>query len=111
MILTITQLITLSFGTTLLLFTIYKYKKSQLNIKTFKIWLSISAIFFLVVIFQSNIIFVIVNVIDQDAMDFFLYNGLLIVFFLLFFIYNEIEKLQKQISEIVTKIAIDRHKK
>ena len=110
---TTTQLITIVFGILILSATYYRYRKSYFNLQSFFLWSSVSFIFFFSVIFIDYLNELVVNVLKLEpqsvitVMDFFLYVGILIIFTILFFLYAEINKMQEQMSKLVSKIAID----
>ena len=111
---TTTQLITIVFGILVLSATYYRYRKSYFNLQSFFLWTLVSVIFFLSAIFLDYLDKLVVNILKLESqsvitvMDFFLYVGILIIFTILFFLYAEINKMQEQMSKLVSKIAIDK---
>ena len=111
---TITQFITIVFATIILSLSYYRYRRTHFNLQGFFLWSLVSIVFFISVIFLDDVSNFVVDILGLEiqsvitVMDFFLYVGILILFTIIFFMYAEINKIQVQLSNLVSKIAIDK---
>lgn len=102
----IAHLIGISFGLIMLVFTYSLYKRKKFSFNTFIIWMVIWSGLVLGILAFEQIKYISEVLIRIEVMDFFLYFSVLVLFAMVFLIYNVTRSNQKKIEKIVEGIAL-----
>ena len=102
----IAQLIVFSLGTFMLILTIIKYYFKKQKFLDFLLWFSIWTMFIVAVLFFQKIKFIGEIVFKLEIMDFFLFIAVIVIFGILYIIYNNIKSLESKFDSLVEHIAL-----
>lgn len=102
------QIIGLVFGLVMCYLTFVYYKRKNYDAQAFVVWLSIWISFMVLAVFPSSVYGIMEQLQIQRTVDFFVIGGFLVFSVLLFKSYTLSKKNQKQIEDLVRKLAIKR---
>lgn len=102
----IAHLIGIVFGLIMLMFTYHLYKRGKFSFNAFIIWTIIWLGLIMGILSFEQIKYFSETLIEIEVMDFFLYSSVLVLFTLVFLMYNTIRSNQKKIEKIVESIAL-----
>jgi hypothetical protein len=105
------QLIGLLFGLVMCYLTFIYYKRKNYDLEAFIFWLVIWLGFIILALFPSSVYGLMEQLKIQRTVDFFVIGGFLLFSVILFKVYTNTKKNQKQIEEIVRKLALKKAEK
>jgi hypothetical protein len=104
------QIVGILFSIFMIYYTFLQYKKKDITIKEYLVWVCLWIIFIVLTIFP-NIIRPIVKPIGfARIFDFFIVAGFMFIIGSIFYIYLLVRSNQKRLEDIVRKVAIDKKK-
>lgn len=105
------QLFGILFGIVMIYFAFLYYKKKDLTINDFIIWVVLWLLFILAISFPKKLDFFLDSLGIISAMQLFAVIGIILLFGIVFYLYTMVRKNQRQLARIVKDIALKEMKK
>lgn len=94
------------FGLIMLILTFILYKKRKFTFDTFLLWAVVWSGIIIGILSFKQVTYIAEVLIKIEVMDFFLYFSILILFVMVFLVYNVVRLNQKKIERMVENIAL-----
>lgn len=104
------QILAVVFGLVMLFMTYYSLKKKQFSAWDFMLWAVVWIGFTLAVIFPTSLKVVLQTFGVISVVQLFSILGMMFIFVVVFFLYKTVKKNNRQVEEIVTKMALKKVK-
>ena len=102
----IAHLIGVLFGVIMLILTFILYKRRKFTFDTFLLWAVVWSGIIIGILSFEQVTYIAEVLIKIEVMDFFLYFSILVLFVMVFLVYNIVRSNQKKIERMVENIAL-----
>ena len=100
------QIIGILFGFFMMYYTFLHYKRKEFTMREYGFWLILWALFIVITLFPDILDPILKSLSIARALDFFIIIGFLFLIGMIFYTYTNVRANQKQLEEVVRKIAL-----